>query len=273
MFNAKNLIAVMLLVLPFTAWAQDDDVYFVPKKKAKTVKTEQRTERPERYLPVEIIYEDNDEEDYDTLLTQGSNRDVDEYNRRTRNTQRQARMVQNPDGTFSFQVPATDTLYVMNDSTIITTDGFASELYARGYEDGMVDGEDFAYSQRIGRFGYGGVYASPWYYNYYDPYYYDDWYWGYRPYYGYYGYYGWHRPYWSVYWGWDPYWHGHYYGWGGGYRYHGSRPSRGGWTSRGNYYGGRGGTIRGGRASGYANGSRGGGYTNSSRGSIRDITS
>ena len=240
----------MLLVLPFTGWAQDDDVYFVPKKKAQKAKTEQRAQPSQRYLPVEIVYEDEYDDDA-TITTAGSNRNVDEYNRRSaRGSQLTGQMVQNPDGTFSYRVPANDTLYVMNDSTAITTDNFAEELYSRGYEDGVAAGEDYAYSNRLGRFTYGGVYASPWYYSYYDPFYWDDWYWGYRPYYGYYGYYGWHSPYWYSRWGYGSHWYGGY--WGGGYynhRYHGSY-GRGGYSPR-TYTGGRGGGIRGGRAGSY----------------------
>lgn len=241
----------MLLILPFTGWAQDDDVYFVPKKKAQKTQIEQRAQPSERYLPVEIVYEDENVDDA-TITTAGSKRDVDEYNRRgPRGTQLKGEMVQNPDGTFSYRVPASDTLYVMNDSTAITTDGLASELYARGYEDGIADGEEYAYSQRIGRFGYGGVYSSPWYYSYYDPFYWDDWY--YHPYHGYYGLYHWGRPYWG-YGYYNPYWYGGYYGWG--YPYY-SHHYYGGNYGRGrNTYGGRGGTVRGGRAGNYSTGGR-----------------
>ena len=244
MLNTRNLIAAMLLVLPLTTWAQDDDGYFVSKKKAKRTQTEQRQMEPERYLPVEIVYADDDSE---SVGVSGSSRDVDEYNRRrTSGSGLTGQLVENPDGTLTYRVPASDTLYVMNDSTAITTDAFASELYNRGYEDGMADGEDYAYSRRISRFGYGGAYASPWYYSYYDPYYWDDWF--YHPYHGYYGLYHWGYPYYRSYWGYRPYWYGGYWGWGG-YRHHNyGRPGRGGYHPRGTSYGGRGGAVRGGRS-------------------------
>ncbi len=249
MMNARNLLAALLLVLPFTGWAQDDDVYFVPKKKAQKAQTEQRVQPSQRYLPVEIVYEDEYDDDA-TITTAGSNRDVDEYNRRSaRGSQLTGQMVQNPDGTFSYRVPANDTLYVMNDSTAITTDNFAEELYTRGYEDGVAAGEDYAYSNRLGRFTYGGIYASPWYYSYYDPFYWDDWYYWGRPYYGYYGYYGWHSPYWYSRWGFGPRWYGGY--WGGGYYGHRYRGHYGRGGNYRNYSGGRGGGIRGGRAGSY----------------------
>ncbi|MCR5179749.1 MAG: hypothetical protein K6C30_00810 [Bacteroidaceae bacterium] len=254
MMNARNLMAAVLLVLPFSGWAQDD-VYFVPKKKTQSERgLTQRQEQSQRYLPVEIIYEDDYDTD-DTLNISGSSRDVDEYNRRrTPGSQLTGQLVENPDGSYTYRVPAEDTLYVMNDSTAITTEGFAQELYTRGYEDGVADGEDYAYSRRIGRFAYSDVYASPWYYSYYDPFYYDDWY--YHPYHGYYGLYHWgYRPYWGYgiydpYWRWNYGYYGGYYGWGGGYRYHG-RTGRGGYNPRGSFSGSRGGGARGGRAGSY----------------------
>lgn len=257
MMNARNLLAAMLLVLPFTGWAQDDDVYFVPKKKAQKAQTEQRAQPSERYLPVEIVYEDDeiDEIDDTPVSVSGSSRDVDEYNRRgSRSSQLTGEMVQNPDGTFTYRVPASDTLYVMGDSTAITTEGLAQELYTRGYEDGMADGEDYAYSRRIGRFGYSGIYASPWYYSYYDPFYWDDYYY-YHPYHGYYGLYHWgYRPYWgySYY---HPYWYGGYYGWGG-YHHHSYGRTWGRGNNPRNYNGGRGGGVRGGRAGSIVSGGR-----------------
>ena len=44
MIRFRHLFAAMLLILPLTVQAQDDDMYFVPKKKAKN--------------RVEIVYED-----------------------------------------------------------------------------------------------------------------------------------------------------------------------------------------------------------------------
>lgn len=262
MLNVRNLIAVMmLLVLPLNLWAQDDDVYFVPKKKARTQQTEQRP--VQRYVPVEIVYED-EYDDADTLNITGSSRDVDEYNRRpSASSQLTGQLVQHSDGTLTYRVPATDTLYVMNDSTTITTDAFAAELYNQGYEDGMADGEDYAYSRRISRFGYSGIYTSPWYYSYYDPFYWDDYY--YHPYHGYYGLYHWGYPYYRGYYGWGygPYWYGGYYS------YYPSHPrgyyGRGGYHPRRDTSGGRGGgSVRGGR---YYSGGRASSSISGGRGS------
>lgn len=234
MMNTKQFLAAMALLFVPLAWTvAQDDVYFVNKraKKAKAEAEAQAQQDARRYVPVQIVYADEDE----PLNISGSKRDVDEYNRRG-NYGSHSRLVENPDGTFSYQLPGNDTLYVLEDSMAVTTRSLANDVYAQGYNEGYQDGEDYAFTRRLNRFGYAGGYASPWYYSYYDPFYWDDWYWGYDPYwYG--GYYGWHRPYWGYagwgygwrgYWGYDPYWYGGYYGWG--YPYYGG-------YYRGGYYG------------------------------------
>lgn len=236
--NARKLTAaLLLLIVPAFTWAQEDDIYFVPKKKA--AKTEQVPASARRYKDVEIIYTD-DTDDADISGISGSRRDVDEYNRRGPRSR-------------SYQLPGDDTLYVLTDSTAITTRRMANDIYSQGYDEGYADGEDYAISRRLGRFGYGSVYASPWYYSYYDPFYYDyyDPWWGWGGYHV--GYYGWHRPYWGYTWGWgyDPYWYGGYYGWHRPYYY-------------GGYYG-RG--YRGGRSYGWRGNNRQPGYTGRSGGS------
>lgn len=220
--NLRNLFAALLLaILPLTVWGQDD-MYFASKKD-REAKSEKKAQPARRYSNVEVIYVDDDDDNIEGIS--GSNRDIDEYNRRAVRSQSgaQGRLVENPDGTFSFRVSGKDTLYVVDDTTAITTRRFADDLYSQGYDEGYADGEDYAYSNRLARFGYSSIYASPWRYSCYDPYLYDGWYWGYDPYwYG--GYYGWHRPYWgyvSWRWGYDPYWYGGYYSWYRPYRYGG----------------------------------------------------
>ena len=111
MKNMRNLIAAMLVLLPFNIWAQDD-VYFVPKKKVAT--SEQRTASSGRYSqPVEIVYTDGTS---DSFTVTGSSRDIDEYNRRGPS---QGTLVQQPDGSFAYQ-PG-DTLGLMNDSIAALT--------------------------------------------------------------------------------------------------------------------------------------------------------
>lgn len=200
-----------MLVLPLSGtWAQDDDMYFVPKKKAAKQAAQTSTQMT-RYVPVEIVYADDDAS-ADLNIT-GSNRDVDEYNRRGPSS----------GSSFSYQVPGNDTLYILDDAEMRNSSSL--NVYQQGYSDGYTDGEDYALSRRLTRFGYSSIYTSPWYWSYYhDPYYYDDWYWGvYDPFWTWNSYY-WHRPYYHYgyySWGYSPYyWHGGYYGWNRPYRHY-----------------------------------------------------
>ena len=108
MMKTKFLSAVMaLLFVPLTSLVAQDDVYFV-NKRAKKVKAEAEAKAQSddrRYVPVQIVYADEDE----PVNVSGSARDVDEYNRRGRSGA-QSRMVENPDGTFTYQIPGNDTL-------------------------------------------------------------------------------------------------------------------------------------------------------------------
>lgn len=212
------MYVVLFCAMPLSGLAQDD-LYFSPKKKAQVSAS---TQQPAYYV--------------------GSNRDVDEYNRRGKywsHTQKIGSDVQGND-IIQFQQGNgvyPDSVYV--DTTFV-------EKYCSGGSD-----DDFAYSRRLSRWD---GYYDPWFYSYaYSPYYwrsawYNPWYYGgfYDPWYaGYYGYYGWYSPYawggwrWPGYyggWGWPGYWGGgtyiaHYGGRGGytGYRsWNGSgRPTTG----------------------------------------------
>ena len=95
--KTRNLLAVALLLLPFIALqAQDDDMYFAssPKKAVAKAKKVQAVEPVQR---VQIIYADAE-----TDSIQGSDRDVDEYNRRGPAARQ-----------FSYKLPDNDTLYVL----------------------------------------------------------------------------------------------------------------------------------------------------------------
>lgn len=191
--NSKLLVSLILGVMPLAMLAQDDDMYFVPTKKA--AKSTSATVRVSRPAPT---------------YYSGSNRDVDEYNRR---------------GGSSYEVLPADT----TGNDIISFDG------ERGVYPDSVGTEDFALTRQMSRYdgyepdeaymaGYNDGqrdswgWHSPWYYSYYpwydsywywnDPWYYRhySWYYGgwYDPWYYNYGYYGWFRPY---YYGYAP----HYY--------------------------------------------------------------
>ncbi len=210
------VFAVLFSAMSLSVMAQDD-LYFSPKKKAQTSTDSQQ---PAYYV--------------------GSNRDVDEYNRRGKYWSHTQKIGSDEQGNDIIQFQQGNGVYP--DSVYIDTT-FVSKFSAN------VSDDDFAYSRRMSRWD---GYYDPWFYNYaFSPYYwrsawYDPWYYGgfYDPWYaGYYGYYGWYGPYayggwrWPGYYGgwyWPGYWGGayitHYSGRGGyaGYRsWSGSRPSTG----------------------------------------------
>ena len=208
----KKLLLISMLIgaLPFTMQAQDDDLYFVPKKKSveKSV-VETNVSQP-------VTYTD-------------SSRSIDEYNRR---------MVS------SYQVIDGDT--IKTDSLKSDIIYFSEEKGV--YPDSLKEeNEDFELTKKMSRFddyqladnaafwaGYQAgldtwAWHSPWYYSrygwyggwydpWYSPYYYTSWRYGwYDPWYYGYGYYGWYDPWYYGYYGY-PYHYGWYYPyWGGGY--------------------------------------------------------
>lgn len=217
-------------------------MYFIPKKKSD-VKSAKQT----YYI--------------------GSDRDVDEYNRRGK-LQSTVTPVGDGDDIIDFDGVAgvyPDSLAL--DSVYDTS--YAKLPSSKFYAD-EEDETDYRYSNMLDRWY--GVY-DPWFYGpgyygrhfyWHSPYYYSHYYGIYDPWYfdtfglwGSYGYYGpwytgwydpWFNPWYGGYWG----WHNHYY-WGGGYvgGLHGTtvnhRPSRGGEIAKGGY------TGSGGRSTGRRN--------------------
>ena len=191
---------MILGTLPMTVAAQIDDLYFVPKKTATTtVETVTYTDG----MPKNTYYV-------------GSDRSVDEYNRRT----------------LSHYEP------IGNDSTVSDTISFSAEKGV--YPTDSIVGEDFQLTKKMSRFEdyriadnaafwagyqagrYDWAWHSPWYYGRYGWYsgWYDPWYYYDPLFYGswaFYGYYGYHTP-WAYGW-YDPYWYGPWY-YGGYYDYH-----------------------------------------------------
>ena len=195
----KFILLTVIAALPLGLMAQDDDMYFVPTKENVAKEAQQLG------LPKNTYYS-------------GSNRDVDEYNRRAWTTVTPIDSAGNdiidfsavrgvyPDSAYS-EVTDNDYRYTKRMSRF---DGYTtSDAYWEGYRDGR--------------------WTSPWhysgYYSWYDPWYWDDpWY------YGRYGYYGWYSPW--YYSSWYSPWHYGYHGWYGGWygpRYYGggghTRPS------------------------------------------------
>ncbi len=178
--------------LPLSMMAQDDDMYFVPTK--ENVAKEAR-----KYgMPQNVYYS-------------GSNRSVDDYNRRVQ---------------FSSPVDSTG-----ND---IIDFSAVRGVYPDSAYSQPVENDDYALTRRMSRFddytpseaywdGYrAGRWSSPWYntwYSWYDPWYYDSWWYWNDPFY-YSSWYGWRYPYYYSTWYSPRYYGYHYYG--------GSYISRGG---------------------------------------------
>lgn len=195
------LLSVILGAMPLTMMAQDDDMYFVPTKE-KVAKSTVGYSTP------------------GSTYYSGSNRNVDEYNRR---------------GSY-YEPLQGDSLNDIIDFSAV-----------QGVYPDSVGADDFKLTRELSRFddyqpadgssafwaGYSAGrndswgWHSPWYYSSaYYPWYtgwYDPWYFDYGWYGGWYDpwYYGWHRPYYGYY-GYYGYPHHYYYG-GVGYV---SRPLR-----------------------------------------------
>ena len=203
MYNMKRifLLAVLIGAMPVAMMAQDDDLYFTPKKKTEN-RSSVTSEQSAYYV--------------------GSNRDIDEYNRRGQYWSHYQKIGTDGQGNDIIQFQKGNGLYP--DSTYIDT------TFVGKYYDAVVEPEaDYTYSRRMSRwdgyydpwlYGYGWGYGPYWRSSWYDPWYASAWYgpWYYS---GYMGYYGWGYPYrpWGYYAGWGyPYYYG---GWGWPGRYWG----------------------------------------------------
>lgn len=229
---------LIILLIPFivaqVSFAQEDDMYFPVKKKKETPSKQKST-------TVEVIYI-SDSSDMDPVTSATTSvstlpeRDVDEYNRRSRNTY-----------SSSVNESSVDTLYAdeqREQTTALSAQNLYNLGYTDGYQEGYSDGNDmdFYYGLRLARF-HGCHYYDPWYWSrvtyVYDPWYWDPWH--YDPWYRPYHHVGWYSVGWGPgYWGnhWNPYYHSYYHGhyphyhWGG-HHSHGPRIS----TSRNHDYG------------------------------------
>lgn len=186
-----SILYVLLSMLSLTAAAQDDDLYFTPKKTAAT-------EPASVVAPAER-----------TPYYCGSSRDVDEYNRHGRLKS-------------YYQKIGTDSLgndiieFHVGDGTYGTADPDSAISVYPGSERYYDEGDDYAYSRRMGRFDgfYGwydpffcGYWGNPYWHSYYG--WYDPWCYGWGGWYDpwYYGWYGWGRPYYGGWYGWNG-WYG-----------------------------------------------------------------
>lgn len=183
------LAVLMAAAMPLTSMAQDDDLYFNPKKEAQE-KAEKRARLQQQYAAQrarrDSIY---------SLYWSGSGRDVDEYNRGGR--------------IFShFEHVGTDSLgndiIQFHVGKGVAPDSIYDDAYfAQKY---INQDEDFDYTRRMSRWD---GYYDPWYYGYAGWYggWYDPWYYGWG---------GWYGPW---YWGGPMIGHVSYGGFAGGKRY------------------------------------------------------
>ena len=192
-----GLLSILIGILPFTAMAQNDDVYFTPKKANRT-----------------NIADEEDHHRRDETYYSGSNRNVDEYNRRGKMGSSYQKIGRDSLGNVVLEE---DGSCIYPDSSYV---GEVGKKYRRRSFD---DDDEFYYSRRVSRF------YDPWFFGYYGyvPYYYSRWDWDfYDPWYGGYasywhGYYspwyrGWYNPYYGY--GWrSPYYDYPYYGYTYGY--------------------------------------------------------
>lgn len=154
------LAAVLAGMMPLALMAQDDDLYFTPKKKvaaSTSAKSKVETDKPAYYV--------------------GSDRDVDEYNRRGQYWSHYQKIGTDEKGNDIIEFQKGRGVYP--DSTYIDT------TFVGRYYDTVVDEDDYTYCRRMSRWD--GWY-DPWFYSYrwgygpywraywYDPWYYGGWY-------------------------------------------------------------------------------------------------
>lgn len=202
----KVILAALIMSLPLVSKAQSDDVYFIPQKS--------KVER--------MNASGTPDTGKGSTYYSGSNRDVDEYNRRGRSWTHYQQVGVDAQGRDIISLRKGNGLYP--DSMYIDT------LLVGRYNDSYDADDDYKMTRRMRRFngyyepyydawaytsspywsvgwGWNSPWYDPWYHRYYgySPYwgYYDPWYYGRIG--GYYGY-GWYGP--RAYYGW-----GGYYGW------------------------------------------------------------
>lgn len=241
--NKMFLSLILLGVMPLVSMAQDDDVYFTPKKTEKTEISNIQTtkEQPTYYA--------------------GSQRNVDEYNRKGNFWSHYQKIGTDKNGNDIIEFRKGNGVYP--DSIYIDT------TFVGRYSDTILDDEeDYRYSARLGMWD---DFYAPWMYSYRmnSPYYWHRYY-GMNPWYD-----PWYYSRWGSYYGWyDPWYYSNWYGYGWGYPYYGGYWGGGYWPYHRGYIA-RQNTSAGVRS--YSFGNRGGNYQSSngrvfsSRGSNRSV--
>ena len=145
----KKLILLLVLcgAMPLTMMAQDDDLYFTPKKSAKAERAE-------------VVYDNR------PAYYVGSNRSVDEYNRRGR--YRSSYQTISGDSVASDVISFEAGAGVYPDSAYIDTTFVFSEYTGNDFAGGYDDSDDYRCTRSMSRWD---GYCAP-------------------------GHYGWHSPFW-----------------------------------------------------------------------------
>lgn len=205
----KKLLLISMLIgaMPLAMMAQDDDLYFVPKKKKAQV------EKVKDITPV-VAPKPKAKSSYEVIDGDTTKLDVIDFT--------EGKGVYPADTLETEDFALTKNMVRFDDYDVSDNDAFWAG-YRAGRDTWMWHSPWY-----YGRYGwydpwyYGSWYSysrwySPYYYSWYDPWFYgwyDPWY---GPYYSYYGYYGW--PY---------YRYGYAYYGGGGYRYYYGRTGNAG---------------------------------------------
>lgn len=249
-------LTIIALLAAGTAWAQDD-VYFVPTKKALEAERQEmlgNSSYDEIAIPAGKAFEHSNWADGRST----GGRNVDEYNRRgTAKYQSDSLKSRNYRDYDDDDYTATARIVrFRSPRACIIASPYYYDYYDLGFYDPWFD--DWAWGGRFGypyvSFGWSrGLWGASWSLGgWYSPWYYDSWY---GPSYAY-----WNSPYYYGGWGWNSWSSPYYYGWGSPYYYdygyrNYTRP-RGTWYSGtyGSNASGRGGNF-------YAGGSRTNGFS------------
>lgn len=186
------LTAVVSFMAVSSVWAQDD-MYFVPSKKTAKTNKANRSSLDNDFSSQQVYHS-------------GSNRDVDEYNRRGAFASHYDFAGSDSIGNDIIEFTPGNGVYpdsasvlaMVNDSVAAKSKAYKGSRYN--------DDDEYTITIRISRFDdfYGPYWAwnrfhSPWYYDpFYDPWFYDPWH------------YAWYDPWYGPY---DP-WYWHHGGWG-----------------------------------------------------------
>ena len=187
----KKLLLISMLIgaMPLAMMAQDDDLYFVPKKKKAQV------EKVKEYAPV-VAPQPKAKSSYEVIDGDTTKLDVIDFT--AEKGVYPADSLNTEDYALTKKMVRFDD-YDVSDNAAFWA-GYSAGASTWGWHSPWYYGRYGLYEPWYNSYWYN--YYSPWYYSWYDPWYYG-WY---DPYYSmwgwpYYGYYSWYSP----------YWHGGYY--------------------------------------------------------------